>query len=226
MTQASQQSTRLRADVALYASRDGYLLRAGETHHHVHLTTTDADSLLDALVDGGRPATGTARSALDALVDAGLVDPVPAHHCVVGDGTLARALGAALSRMGARVGPGGSPVAAADDDAVLPSDGDACWISGGLVLLTPPGTSARDVAARRRAAMTHRDDDPLTRPLPTGRAVTASASLPPAGIELAAVTIAAELLRRERPSHEALTIDLHALTVARRPVLPVPPAPR
>ena len=43
---------------------------------------------------------------------------------------------------------------------------------------------------------------------------------------VAYLTIAAELLRRERPSHEALTIDLHALTVARRPVLPVPPAPR
>jgi hypothetical protein len=51
-------------------------------------------------------------------------------------------------------------------------------------------------------------------------------TIPPAGIELAAVTIAAELLRRDRPSHEAVTIDLHGLTVTRRPVLPVPPSPR
>ena len=226
MTQTTQHSARLRADVALYASRDGHVLRVGETHHHVHLAPTDADALLDSLVTGGSPDAETARAALDVLVDAGLVDPLPAHHCVIGDGTLAGALRAALVRMGVRVGPGGSPIVALDDDDALPPGGDICWISGDLVLLAPPGVSARDVAARRCAATAHRDTDPLTRPLPTGRTVTSAASVPPAGLELAAVTIAAELLRPDRPAHEAVTVDLHGLTVTRRPVLPVPPAPR
>jgi hypothetical protein len=139
MTRTIQHSPRLRADVALYASRDGYMLRSGETHHHVHLSPADADALLDALVDGGRPDTELARTALDALVDAGLVDPSPVHHCVVGDGALAHALRAALVRMGVRVGPGGSPVVAVDDEATLPQDADACWISGDLALLGPRG---------------------------------------------------------------------------------------
>lgn len=225
-TPYSQQSARLRADVALYASRDGHVLRVGETHHHVHLAPTDADALLDALVAGGSPDAETARAALDALVDAGLVDPLPAHRCVIGDGALAGALRAALLRMGVRVGPGGSPVVALDGDDALPPGGDTCWISGDLVLLAPPGVPARDVAARRRAATAHRDTDPLMHPLPAGRSVTSAVSVPPAGLELAAVTIAAELLRRDRPAHEAITVDLHDLTVTRRPVLPVPASPR
>jgi hypothetical protein len=226
MTQTTQHSARLRADVAVYASRDGYVLRVGETHHHVRLAPADADALLDALVVGGSPDPDHARAALDSLIEAGLVDPLPPHHSVTGDGALAGALRAALLRMGVCVGPGGSPVVALDDDDDLPPRGDACWISGDLVLLAPPGVPARDVAARRCAATAHRDTDPLTRPLSTGRTVTSAVSVPPAGLELAAVTIAAELLRRDRPAHEAVTVDLHGLAVFRRPVLPVPPAPR
>ncbi|MCY7401076.1 MAG: hypothetical protein LH477_08975 [Nocardioides sp.] len=225
-TQHSEHSARLRADVALYASRDGHMLRVGETHHHVHLAPRDADALLDALVNGGSPDVETARAALDSLVKAGLVDPLPAHHRVIGDGALAQALRAALMRMGARVGTGGLRVVALDDDATLPRGGDTCWISGDLVLLAPPGVPVRDVAARRCAATAHRDTDPLTRPLPTGRTVTSVVSVPPAGLELAAVTVAAELLRRDRPAHQAVVVDLHDLTVTRRPVLPVPQAPR
>jgi len=226
MTQTTQQSARLRADVRLYAARKGYVLRVGETHHHVHLTPAEADALLDALVAGDDPGAGTARAALDSLVVAGLVDAPRAHHTVIGDGALAGALRAALVRMDVAVGPGGSPVVALDDDEALPPDGRTCWISADLVLLAPPGVPARDVAARRRAATAHRDTDPLTRPLRGGRTVISALSVAPAGLELAAVTIAAELLRTDRPTHEAVVVDLLTLTVTRRPVLPVPPGPR
>ncbi|GHJ59762.1 hypothetical protein NOK12_22800 [Nocardioides sp. OK12] len=221
-----ERSPRLRADVALLTGRDGHLLRVGETHHHVHLARAEGDQLVEALATGATPEGAGARAALEALVDAGLVDPAPAHHTVVGEGLLAEALAAALVRMGSRVGPGGTPVVARDDDSDLPATGVACWISGDRVLLAPPAVPAVDVAARRRAATAHRDTEPLTRPVPGGRHVASSVLVPPAGLELAATTVAAELLRRDRPSHEAVTVDLHHLTVARRPVLPVPPEPR
>jgi hypothetical protein len=224
----NQPSTRLRPDVSLYAVADGHVLRAAGAHHHVHLGPGDADALLDSLVSGGTPTTELAASALASLVDAGLVDPAPAHHVVVDDGVLADALRGALSRMGATVGPGGAPVAALDDPGPdgreLPVSGPACWVDEHLVVLAPPAVPARDVSARRRAATRHRDTDPRTRPLPEGRAVVGAPSR--AGIELAATVVAAELLRRERPAYEAVVVDLHALTVTRHPVLPVPPAPR
>lgn len=202
------------------------MLKVGEDHHRVALSPPDVDTLLDSLVSGGSPASEPARAALEALVAADLVDPVPAHRLVIGDGVLAQALRDALLRMGGRAGAGATPVSAFDVDTDLPPAGDVCWITQGLVILAPPDVAAADVAARRRAATTHREADPAVRPDPRGRHVSSTTVIPAAGLELAAVTVAAELLRPQRPPLEAVTIDLHALTVARRPVLPVPPPPR
>lgn len=219
-----QQSARLRPDVDLLTGSDGPVLRVGDSHHHVHLDAAEADHLLDALVHGGSPTSPAARSALGALVEAGLVDATPARHTVVGDGSLARAVRAALGRMGGTLGPDGALLTALDDDTDLPPTGAACWISGGRVLLSPPAVPARDVRARHEAATRHRGTDPRTTPVPGGRVVVPAPS--PAGLELAATLVAAELLRPARPAHEALVVDLRALRATRHPVLPVPPAPR
>ncbi|MFB9312282.1 hypothetical protein [Nocardioides plantarum] len=223
-TQRAQQSTRLRADVALHATVDGHVLRVGDTHLHVHLSASDAEALLDALVAGGRPTSRPARTALDSLVDAGLVDaPVPHHH-VIGDGVLAQAVAGALQRMGATVGPGGTTIAVLDSPDDLGSPGPACWMDGHLVVLAPPAVTALDVVARRRAATRHRDHDPRVTPVAGGRAVTAPTSRP--GLELAAAVVAAELLSEDRPAHHAVSVDLRTRSVTRHPVLPVPSAPR
>ncbi|SDD59236.1 hypothetical protein [Nocardioides lianchengensis] len=220
-------SRRLRPGVELYAAADGHLLRVGDTHHHVHLDDAAAAELLDALAEGGDPASGPARAALEALVAAGLVDVPPARLRVDGDGVLAAALRAALTRMGAVVGPGGGRVLARDDDA-LPADATtACWVVGHRVVLSPPAVPAPQVAARRRAATRHRAADPRTAPAAGARRVAAAVPLlGGAGLELAAVQVAAELLRPDRPAHEVVAVDLRALTVSRHPVLPVPAAPR
>lgn len=223
-------SARLRPDVALYAVEDGHVLRTGDAHHHVHLDPAELTALVAALVDGGEPHSPRARAALGSLVDAGLVDVVPAHLTVAGEGRLAAALRAALVRMGADLGPGGAPVLAVDDDvlpAELPATTPACWVSGHRVVLAPPAVPAAQVAARHRAATGHRETDRqlVRRPdavgVRSGRPVLAGA-----GLELAAVQVAAELLRAERAPYEAVVVDLVALTTSRHPVLPVPPAPR
>lgn len=221
-------SLRLRAGVDLYAAADGHLLRVGDSYHHVRLPSADVADLLDALADGGEPTSPQARAALEALVAAGLADVPPAHLWVDGDGRLAESLRAALTRMGARLAPDGSPVAALDDDR-LPDDlpGPACWVAGHRVVLSPPAVRPVHVAARHLAATRHRGADPRTVPVPGGGGVTSAVPLlASAGLELAAVQVAAELLRPDRPAHEAVAIDLRALTVTRHPVLPVPPAPR
>lgn len=225
-------SSRLRADVDLYPVADGHLLRVGADLHHVHLAAADLDALLDALLAdpdtrGATPATVPARDALTSLVDAGLVDPAPARLAVVGDGLLARALAAALRRMGADVTPaedGVREVQAVDDPERLPPEATtACWLDGSVALLTPPAVAPGDVVARRRAATRHRDTDPRTAPV-AGRAVAAVPG--DAGVELAATTFAAALLRPGRAAYEAVVVDLRTLTVGHHPVLPVPPAPR
>ncbi len=219
-----QQSARLRPDVDLFAVADGHVLRVGDSYHHVHLDAGDADHLLDALVDGGAPPSPAAAHALSGLVEAGLVDVAPTRHTVVGGGVLARAVRGALGRMGGTLDPDGTLLTALDDDTDLPADGAACWVSDGHVLLSPPAVGAPDVAARREAATRHRTADPRTTPAPGGRVVVPPPS--PAGLELAAALVAAELLRSSRPAYEAVVVDLRALTVSRHPVLPVPPAPR
>jgi hypothetical protein len=219
-----EESTRLRPDVSLYAARDGHLLRVGDEHHHVHLDEAGADALLDALVRGGAPTVPAARAALAGLAGAGLVDPQPTAVTVGGAGRLARALRAALTRMGASP-VGGPTVTALDDDRDLPVSGRACWVAGDLVVLAPATVPARDVAARHRAATCHRDADPVT--APTGRRVVAAP--PAAGLELAAAVVAAELLRPPAPdappAPRAVVVDLRTLEVTRHPVLPVPPVP-
>lgn len=223
-----QSTPRLRPGVELYATGDGHLLRVGDACHHVRLGVSDADALLDALVAGGEPASGPARAALAGLVAAGLVDPPVPHVTVVGAGLLAAALQESLVRMGARTTPGGTAVHALDDDALPPGlTGPACWVSGHRVVLAPPAVTPAAVAARHLAATRHRGSDPATTPAPDGRHVTSSRGpLTPAGLELAAVLVAAELLRAGRAPYDVVTVDLHTLTVGRHPVLPVPPAPR
>ncbi|GAA1514815.1 hypothetical protein [Nocardioides humi] len=223
-------SVRLRPDVALYATGDGHVLLAGDVHHHVRLDDADLQALLDALLLGDEPRPPQARAALASLVDAGLADPAPVRVDVAGDGVLATALRAALLRMGAGIEAGGTPVAALDDDrplARLPATTAACWASGHRVVLSPPAVPAAQVAARHRAATVHRDADRRVVPAPGARGVRSAVSaLTGAGLELAAVQVAAELLRAERPAHEAVVVDLVALTISRHPVLPVPAAPR
>lgn len=206
---------RLRPGVALYAAAEGHLLRVDGDDHHVHLDDADATALLDALVDGGSPTTAPARGALDSLVDAGLADVAPALLSVVGEGRLAHALRTATLRMGLD-GDGRSVQA---DDA--PTAGATCWISGHRVVLKPHAVPACDVEARHSAATRHR----AAAVRPGGRGV-AGASDGRVGLELAAVTVVAELLRGDRHPYEALVVDLHALVVTRHRVLPVPPGPR
>lgn len=225
----SEFSRRLRADVALYATRAGHVLLVGDTHHHVDLDNGEVEVLFDALVDGNRPASGRARAALDALADAGLVDVTPAHVTVTGDGVLAAALRSSLDRMGVSPGPGGASVLAVDRElpATLPVATRACWVSGHRLMLSPTGVSAPQVEARRRAATLHRNTDPDLTRRDNGRDVRSAVSpLTGPGLELAAAQIAAELLGNERSPYEAVVIDLVALTVSRHPVLPVPTAPR
>lgn len=223
-TMTTSTSTRLRTDVSLHATATGHVLLVGDVAHHVHLAPPHADDLLDALVDGRAPTSPDACRALDALVAAGLVDPAPPSVTVTGSGVLADAVRAALQRMGAT--DGGPEVSAHDDDSALTdlTGAPACWVSGHRVLLAPPAVTPYDVAARHRAATRHRDQDPLT--APTGRRVRARTPLTGPGLELAAVHVAAELLRPDRPAHEVVAVDLHALTVTRHPVLPVPAPPR
>lgn len=210
----------------LYAAVNGYLLRVGRTDHHVHLEQPEADALLDALVTGTEPTSTRAQAALDWLVGSGLVDVGPPRWTVRGNGTLAEALRVALERMGAEIVDNGRAVAALDDEALpdVADAGRACWITGHLVVLAPADVPARDVAARHRAATRHRDTDPRLRPAPGGRRVAAPPST--AGLELAAVVVAADLLAPSSSPRSAVAIDLHSLTVTRHPVLPVPTAPR
>lgn len=223
-------SSRLRADVALYSSATGHVLRVGDLLHDVHLDDAAACDLIDALVEGGVPADDRARSALVALAEHGLVDPEPRRLEVVGEGNLASALRAALGRMGAHVGPGGDSVVAADDDALpdgVPPGTVACWVAGPRVVLAPANVPAADVVARYRAATRHAESA-----LPSARASasrgvrSAHPLLSGAGLELAAVQVAAELLRADRVPYEAVAIDLLNLTISRHPVLPLPTAPR
>lgn len=228
-------SPRLRPGVRLHETAEGHVLRVarGEDRvdHQVDLAPSEVHALMDALLDGGAPDAPAPRAALDSLVAAGLVDPAPAAYDVRGAGLLATALRGALARAGAALTPDGETVTALDTppyagekpDPVL-RRGVVCWLDDDLALLAPPGVPAVDVAARRRAATRHRDTDPRTRPVPGGRSVTAPT--PAAGLELAAAVVAAELVRGERPAHTAVVVDLGALTVTHRPVLPVPPAPR
>lgn len=232
MSQQVTESARLRPDVVLYAAVDGHVLRVGDTHHQVHLDEPSADDLLDALVTGHHPRTAPAAGALASLVSAGLVDPATPRWTVDGDGRLATAVRAALVRMGADPAPTGGRGAATllAVDAPGPADlpaGRACWSAGRTVVLSPPAVSARDVAARRRAATRHRATDPRATPRPGGRRVEpASPVLAGAGLQLAAALVAADLLRPDPHPHEALVVDLVALTCARHRVLPLPPAPR
>lgn len=222
-------SRRLRPDVALYAAAGGHILRAGDQHHDVHLADTDLDVLLDALVHDHEPTSPAARAALSSLVDAGLADNALTPVAVAGTGRLASALRAALERMGAPSRPGGTPVTVLDDHlpATFASDHSACWVAGHRVVLSPTAVPAADVAARHHAASRHRSEDPRVAPLADGQGARAAESpLAGPGLELAAVQVAAELLRADRPSHEVVLVDLVALTVSRHPVLPVPPAPR
>lgn len=232
MSQQVTASARLRPDVVVYAAVDGHVLRVGDTHHQVHLDEPGADALLDALVTGDRPGTDPAAAALAALVAAGLVDPSTPHWTVDGDGRLATAVRGALSRMGAGAAPEpcdrAAHLLAVDDPdpAGLPA-GRACWSAGRTVVLAPPAVTARDVAARQRAATRHRETDPRATPRPGGRRVEpAVPALAGAGLELAATLVAAELLRPDPHPHEALVVDLVALTCSRHRVLPLPPAPR
>ncbi|MEO9322541.1 hypothetical protein ABFT23_03570 [Nocardioides sp. C4-1] len=208
-------SPRLRAGVALYAADGGHLLRVDGADHHVHLDDADATALLDALLDGGPPATAPARGALAALVDAGLADAAPTRVSVVGDGRLAGALRAAAGRMGAA---GDDLVVRADD---APTDDATCWMSGHRVVLRPPAVPAGDVEARHRAATRHRGVVVRT----GGRGVVGTGD-ERAGLELAAVTVVADLRRPDRHPLEAVVVDLDTLVVSRHRVLPVPPAPR
>ncbi|MBM7517267.1 hypothetical protein [Nocardioides nitrophenolicus] len=223
-------SARLRADVALYATADGHVLRAGDDYHHVALAGAELDDLLTALVRDRPPATPVARAALDALVGAGLADPRPPRIAVAGTGVLATALRAALRRMGVEPGPGGAAVVALDDAALpvdLPAGTRACWRAGHRVLLSPPGVPAVEVAARHHAATVHRASDRRVAPRDATSGVRSAAPpLAGPGLELAAVQVAAELLRPAPAPDEAVVVDLVALSVSRHPVLPVPPAPR
>lgn len=223
-------SARLRPDVELYAVADGHVLRTGDRHHHVDLAPAELAALVDALVTGGEPRPPRARAALASLVAAGLADPGPGHVSVTGTGVLAGALRAALDRMGADTAAGGVPVLARDDDGLLDvaaPGGAVCWVSGHRVLLAPPAVPAGQVAARHHAATVHRDTDRRVAGRPGGGGVRSSRpALRGAGLELAAVQVAAELLRAERPAYEVVVVDLVALTTTRHPVLPVPPAPR
>ncbi|UUW91066.1 hypothetical protein [Pimelobacter simplex] len=230
-------SARLRPDVALYAVTGGHVLRTGDTHHHVHLDPPELDALVDALVAGREPHPPRARAALASLVAAGLADPQPGRVRVTGTGVLAGALRAALVRMGADTSPdaapdtspGGTLVLALDHDD-LPDGGDlgatACWVSGHRVLLAPPAVPAGQVAARHHAATLHRDTDRRVARRSGAGVRSGMPALAGAGLELAAVQVAAELLRAERPAYEVVVVDLVALTTSRHPVLPVPPAPR
>lgn len=230
MTPPATPSTRLRADVVLYAAADGHVLRVGDTHHQVHLDETDATDLLDALVTGDQPRSAPAAGALASLVSAGLVDPVIPRWTVAGEGRLATAVRNALARMGAPASPSGADrtllAADAPDPLDLPAR-RACWSAGRTVVLSPPAVSARDVAARHRAAIRHRETDPRAAPRPGGRRVgPAAPALTGGGLELAATLVAADLLRPDPHPYDALVVDLVALTCSRHRVLPLPPAPR
>lgn len=228
-TSLPQTSARLRADVALHAARDGHVLVVGDTRHHVQLDDHDSHALLDALVDGRPPRSDRAGAALAALADAGLVDAAPVHVTVTGEGVLATALRESLARMGIASGPDGVSVLALDDGlrADLADAVRACWVIGHRVVLSPRAVPAGHVAARHHAATLHRDTDPAVARRPGGREVRAVGSpLSGPGLELAAAHVAAELLRTGSPPHEAVVIDLVALTVSRHTVLPVPTAPR
>lgn len=229
-------SRRLRPDVTIYETDDGHVLLVGDAHHDLHLADAERDGLLDALAAGplaprdDRDAAPRVRDALASLVDAGLVDPARAHVAVTGSGALATALRSALARMGADTSAGGAPVAAADDAGLLadlPVTTPAAWVEGHRVVLSPPAVPAIHVVARHRAATLHRDTDRRVVRRPGTRGLrSAVPALAGPGLELAAVQVAAELLRADRPSHEVVVIDLVALTTSRHPVLPVPPAPR
>lgn len=223
-------SSRLRADVAIYPAAEGPVLRVGDAHHDVRLEDHEVDALLDALLADHAPTAPRARAALASLVEAGLADPRPTSVAVTGDGSLASAVRGALGRMGVETSSGAAAatVHALDGDT-LPDDlgGAACWVSGRHVLLSPPAVPARDVVARHRAATLHHDADDRFAPLAGARGIRSALDpLAGPGLELAAVLVAAELLRPDRAPYEVLAIDLVGLTASRHPVLPVPPAPR
>lgn len=211
----------------LYSTSGGHVLRVGDVHHDVHLDDASVGELVGTLLGAAEPTDDRARGALVAMRDAGLVDTAPGHLTVLGEGVLAGAVRSALRRMGAQVDAGGKQVAVLDDDALpsgLPDDAAACWVVGPHVIFAPDNVSAADVRARFRAAHTQADQ-PVPEPADAG-VRSARSLLEGAGLELAAVLVAAELLRAGRPPYEALMVDLVAVTSSRHPVLPVPPAPR
>lgn len=219
-------SGRLRADVALYSTGDGHVLRVGDLQHDVHLDAASAAELIAALRTSAEPAGDRARGALAALRDAGLVDPAPRRIGVAGNGALAAAVRSALGRMGVAVDADRDEVTVFDNDlpSDLPDGAAACWVAGSHVILTPVEVAASDVRARYRAAHTQMN---FPAPEPADAGVrSARPFLSGAGLELAAVQVAVELLRVDRAPYEALLVDLVTLTSSRHVVLPVPPAPR
>lgn len=224
---------RLVPGVRLHRTADGDLLRTADgTLHAVHLPPAEADELRLALVADRRPRTPQAAAAYDALGAAGHLRPAaPPAACVHGTGPLAAATAAALRRMGAEVTQGGGGGLRVEVTAPRAACVEA-WCVDGHLVVAPVAVPAADVAARWRAAGHHRrldevEDGPTT--------VVAASDVPsPRALETAAHTVADEALRRveqpvdpaAREAHLALTLDLRTLVVARRPVLPVPPAPR
>lgn len=169
---------------------------------------------------------------------------------------LADALRAALDRLGARTaGTPGSPdpapavrvrvgvpvgPAPAPDSAPDPIPLVEAWLVDGHLLVAPPAVPARDLAARWRAAAVRRTavTDPAVQPREGGRGVASAHAVPgPLATEVAAHALALEVLRRAgalpaaavpgpRGAYLATVVDLRTAEVTRRPVLPVPPAPR
>ncbi|GAB3077683.1 hypothetical protein [Nocardioides zeae] len=230
---------RLAPGVQLHRTADGDLLRTADgTLHAVHLPPAEADELRRALVAGRRPGTPVAAAAYDALGAAGHLRPAtsPAAR-VQGTGPLAAATAAALRRMGVEVGQDEASTLRIDVTAPRAARVEA-WCADGHLVVAPAAVPLADVAARWRAAGHHRrldEVDPADEVAPS--VVAASATPSSRAVELVAHTLASEALARadradraDRPqgrdAYLATTIDLRTLAVARRPVLPVPPAPR
>lgn len=227
---------RLAPGVRLHRTVDGDLLRTADgTLHAVHLPPAEADELRSALVAGRRPRTPTAAAAYDALGSAGHLRPaiVPAAR-VQGAGVLADATAAALRRMGAEATRDAGSALRVEVTAPRAACVEA-WCADGHLVVAPVAVPLADVAARWRAAGHHRrldEIDPVDELAPT--VVAASATPSPRAVELVAHTLASEALARAdgpvdraaRDAYLATTVDLRTLAVVRRPVLPVPPAPR
>lgn len=113
-----------------------------------------------------------------------------------------------------------------------------CWPEADHLLLAPAAVPAVDAAARCRATSRRRPVTPAPEPVPaTGLAGDDPHRPSPRAVELAATTLALELLRRaerarllggtpaaDRQDLLLTRVDLTALRVTQHPVLPVPAA--